>query len=213
MTNEAGRAGDRVERGYFPTYEELAAALLDGLEQVPLVVHEVGHEHEPSTGERTFHAQVRLPASESPHRYAATVHFHWDALLTYVGTYGPGADCELYHEADESCSHQGRVPRPFVEIVAEFDLGDGEYRLHNLDEVPSWIATVDGLLARAVPDQEGRTVRVGLNVRDGDVFVDRFHAEQAWYLELSQPPELLPICRVIGTTLQATPALADRLPL
>ena len=57
----------------------------------------MGHEIEPSSGERTFHATVRLSASEPPHRYAATLHFHWDALLTYVGTYGPASDCELYH--------------------------------------------------------------------------------------------------------------------
>ena len=38
------------EDSYFPTYEELAADLLDGLERAGLVVQDVGHELEPSTG-------------------------------------------------------------------------------------------------------------------------------------------------------------------
>lgn len=208
-------AGDGRERGdgYFPTYEEIAAEVLDELEKVTLVVHDVGHEIEPGSGERTFHATVRLATSEPPHRYAATVHFHWDALLTYVGTYGPGSDCELYHDEDEICTHRHNSPRPFVELVAEYDLGDGGYELRELTELHGWIGTVDGLLSRSVPDQEGRTVRVGLAVREGGIWVDRFHAEQAWYLDLSEPPDLNPICQVIATTLKATPALADRLPL
>jgi hypothetical protein len=199
--------------GYFPTYEELAAGLLDGLERVSLIVHDAGHELEPSSGERTFHASVRLPASEPPHRYAATLHFHWDALLTYVGTYGPGSDCELYHDEEEPCSHRRNPPRPFVEVVAEYDLGDGGYELHDLGEIHGWLETVEGLLSRAVPDQEGRTVRVGLAVREGAVWVERFHAEQTWYLDLSEPPDMSTACQVIATTLKATPALADRLPL
>jgi hypothetical protein len=43
--------------------------------------------------------------------------------------------------------------------------------------------------------------------------VERFHVEQAWYLDLSEPPDLNPVCKVIASTLRATPALADRLPL
>jgi hypothetical protein len=208
----AGEARETSE-SYFPTYEELAAELLDGLERASLVVQDVGHELEPSSGERTFHASVRLPTSEPPHRYAATLHFHWDALLTYVGTYGPGSDCELYHDDEEICTHRRTPPRPFVELVAEFDLGDGGYELRDLSEIHGWLGTVDGLLLRAVPDQEGRTVRVGLAERDGGIWVERFHAEQAWYLDLSEPPDLNPACQVIASTLKATPALADRLPL
>jgi hypothetical protein len=45
------------------------------------------------------------------------------------------------------------------------------------------------------------------------MWVDRFYAEQAWYLDLSEPPQVDPACRVIASTLKATPALADRLPL
>ncbi|MGC2192129.1 MAG: hypothetical protein WA751_07325 [Candidatus Dormiibacterota bacterium] len=210
--DDAGEVPESPE-SYFPTYEELAAELLDALERSSLVVHDVGHELEPSSGERTFHASVRLPASDPPHRYAATLHFHWDALLTYIGTYGPGSDCELYHDDEEICVHRRNAPRPFVELVAEFDLGDGGYELRELSEVHGWLGTVDGLLSRAVPDQEGRTVRVGLAVRDGGIWVERFHAEQAWYLDLSEPPDLNPVCKVIARTLKATPALADRLPL
>ncbi len=208
-------SGEAAETGeaYFPTYEELAAELLDGLERASLVVHDVGHELEPSSGERTFHASVRLPASEPPHRYAATLHFHWDALLTYVGAYGPGSDCELYHDEEEACSHRHNLPRPFVELVAEFDLGEGGYEVRELSEVSGWLSTVDGLLQRAVPDQEARSVRIGLAARDGGILVERFQAEQAWYLDLSEPPDLNPPCEVIAATLKATPALADRLPL
>jgi hypothetical protein len=197
--------------GYFPTYEELAAEVLDGLERAGLVVQDVGHELEPSMGERTFQCSVRLPTSEPPHRYLASLHFHWDALLTYVGTYGPGSECELYHEDDEECPH--RHAHPAVELVAEYDLGDGGYPLRELGEVQAWIETVEGLLARSVPAQEGRVVRVGLTVRDGTAWVDRFAAEQVWYLDLSEPPELSEICETILATLRVTPALADRLPL
>ncbi len=213
MKREGSEEASENGETYFPTYEELAAELLDGLEQASLVVHDVGHELEPSSGERTFHASVRLTTSEPPHRYAATLHFHWDALLTYVGTYGPGSDCELYHDDEEICTHRHSAPRPFVELVGELDLGDGGYELRELTEINGWLATVDGLLGRAVPDQEGRTVRVGLAVREGGIWVERFHAEQAWYLDLSEPPDLNPVCKVIASTLKATPALADRLPL
>ena len=213
MKRNGGEEARDVGETYFPTYEELAAELLEGLETCSLVVHEVGHEIEPSSGERTFHATVRLATSEPPHRYAASLHFHWDALLTYVGTYGPGSDCELYHDEDEVCSHQQNPARPFVELVAEYDLGDGGYELRALTELSGWIGTVEGLLGRAVPDQEDRIVRLGLSVRQGGFWVDRFHAEQAWYLDLAEPPDLTPVCHVIANTLKATPALADRLPL
>ncbi len=199
------------EDSYFPTYEELAADLLDGLERAGLVVQDVGHELEPSTGERTFQCSVRLAASEPPHRYLASLHFHWDALLTYLGSYGPGSECELYHEDDEECSHQRA--HPAVELVGEFDLGDGGYPLRELGEVQAWIETVEGLLARALPPQENRVVRVGLTVKDGTAWVDRFAAEQVWMLDLAEPPELAPICDTIKATLKATPSLADRLPL
>jgi hypothetical protein len=213
MSREEARNAPGSSDAYFPSYEEVAAELLEGLEKSSLVVHDVGHELEPSSGERTFHATVLLPSSEPPHRYAATLHFHWDALLTYVGTYGPGSDCELYHDDEEVCTHRQNPARPFVELVVEYDLGDGGYELRELTELHGWISTVDGLLSRSVPDQQGRMVRLGLAVREGTIWVDRFFAEQAWYLDLSEPPDFDPVCRVIASTLKATPALADRLPL
>ena len=70
MKRDGGEEARENGETYFPTYEELAAELLEGLEKCSLVVHDVGHEIEPSSGERTFHATVRLSASEPPHRYA-----------------------------------------------------------------------------------------------------------------------------------------------
>lgn len=201
------------QANYFPTYEELASELLDGLEQAGLTVEDVGHEMEPSSGERTFECTARLPAREPPHRYLATLHFHWDALLTYVGTYGPGSECDLYHEDDQPCVHQDAHPHPGVDLVVDFDLGDGGYELRALAEVQGWIATVEALLARAVPDQEGRVVHLDLAAHGGSMVVERFVAEQTWYLDLDQTPELTPICETIAATLRATPELADRLPL
>ncbi|MHB8392981.1 MAG: hypothetical protein ACYDC5_00420 [Candidatus Dormibacteria bacterium] len=205
-----GRAAD-PDTPYFPTYEELASDLLEGMERVGLVVQDVGHELEPSTGERTFQCTLRLPGSEPPHRYLATVHFHWDALLTYLGTYGPGSECDLYHDDDEACTH--RQPHPAIELVTEYDLGDGGYALRELGEVQAWIDTVEGLLARAVPVEDGRVVHLGLTVREGTIWVDRFAAEQVWYLDLTEAPDLTAVCTTIQATLKATPALADRLPL
>ena len=209
-----GSARDQEEDiPYFPTYEEIASELLEGLEVAGLLVQDVGHELEPSTGERTFQCVVRLPSSDPPHRYLGTMHFHWDALLTYVGTYGPGSECDLYHDDDEPCSHGGAQPHPGVELVAEYDLGDGGYELRELGEVQAWIDTVETLLARALPPQDGRVVHLGLAIRDGKIWVDRFVAEQAWYLDLSESPDLTLICRAVEATLKVTPSLADRLPL
>jgi len=202
---------DERQAPYFPTYEEIASEVLEGMERAGLVVQDVGHDLEPSTGERTFQCSVRLPSSDPPHRYLATIHFHWDALLTYLGTYGPGSECDLYHEEDEPCGHQ--QARPAIELVSEYDLGDGGYALRELGEVSAWIDTVEGLLARALPAQEGRVVRLGLTVRDGTIWVDRFAAEQVWYLDLAEPPDLDAVCQTVQGTLRVTPALADRLPL
>ncbi len=198
---------------YFPTYEEVASELLDCLERTGLTVQDVAHELEPGTGERTFQCTVRAPGGEPPYRYSCSVHFHWDALLTFLGAYGPGSDCELYHEDDEPCPHQERRPRPTVEVVTEYDLGDGGYQLSELEEMRGWIATVESLLQRAVPDQEELTVRLGLAVREGAIWVDRFFAEQPWFVDLALPPDLSRISEAIAATLKVTPSLADRLPL
>lgn len=213
MTRDRGAGGEAAEQGSLPTYEELAGLILEELEAQELVVEDVGHELEPSSGERTFHAVVRLAGSEPPHRYAATLHFHWDALLTFVGTYGLGMECDLYHEEDEPCTHRGAAPHPVVELIAEYDLGEGGYQLHDLVEVQGWVDTVNKVLTRAAPDQDGRAVRLGLAVRDGKIWVDRFFADQVWYLDLSSEPDLATICQTVAGTMRLTPALADRLPL
>ena len=77
--------------------------------------------------------------------------FTWDALLTFISAYGPGADCELYHDDDEAqdCPHQQMTPQPFVDVEAEFVLGDGGYELHDLGEVSGWVDTVQSLLSKA----------------------------------------------------------------
>lgn len=207
---EEERAGEARD---FPTYEEFAADLIEELERAQLAAEDVVHEIEPGSGERTFHISVRLGSGEAPSRYGAGLHFHWDALLTYVGVYGPGSECDLYHDEDEACAHQGIRPRPFVEVVAEYSLGAGGYQLSDLGELHSWIETVEGLLSRAVPDQEGRTVRMELAVHDGGIWVEHFFAEQSWYLSLGEQNTLSALCEVVAGTLRATPALADRLPL
>jgi hypothetical protein len=198
---------------YFPVYEELASDLLEGLDRTGLVVEDIGHEIEPSTGDRTFRCAAHVGSSEAASRYQASLHFHWDALLTYLGTYGPGSECDLYHEPGETCSHRAQRPHPGVDLVVEYDLGDGGYQLSDLGEVQAWISTVEALLSRVLPDDDGRVVHLNLAFREGAVWVERFSAEQSWYLDLSEPRDLSPICEMVAATLRATPALADRLPL
>ncbi len=198
---------------YFPVYEELASDLLEGLERAGLVVEDINHEVEPSSGDRTFHCSVHPEAAEFPPRYQASIHFHWDALLTYLSTYGPGSECDLYHEPGEPCSHREGRPHPGVDVVVEYDLGDGGYQLAELGEVSAWFATVEDLLSRVLPDQDARVVHLHLGFREGATWVEKFTAEQSWYLDLSEPQDLEPICSMVAATLRATPALADRLPL
>ncbi len=198
---------------YFPVYEEVASDLLEGLDRTGLVVEDIGHEIEPSTGDRTFRCAAHVGTSEAAPRYQASLHFHWDALLTYLGTYGPGSECDLYHEPGEACSHRAQPPHPGVDLVVEYDLGDGGYQLSDLGEVQAWISTVESLLSRVLPDDDGRVVHLNLAFREGAVWVERFTAEQSWYLDLSEPRDLSPICEMVAATLRATPTLADRLPL
>lgn len=208
------RPGPDEEQGtYFPVYEELASDVLDSLEHAGLEVEDVSHELEPSTGDRTFHCVAHHAGSGPPYRYQATVHFHWDALLTYLSTYGPGSECELYHGPDEPCPHRDGRAHPGVDLVVEYDLGDGGYQLSSLAEVTTWVTTVEGMLTRALPDQDARMVRLNLGFRDGNAWVERFSAEQSWYLDLSASLDLGPICSLVASTLKVTPALADRLPL
>ena len=82
----------------FPSYEELASDLLEAIDAVGLSIEDVRHELEPGIGERRFEATVRLTASDPPSRYHAHLSFSWDALMTYVAAYGPGSECDLYHD-------------------------------------------------------------------------------------------------------------------
>lgn len=208
-----GAAPDEEELQYFPVYEEVASDLLEGLERAGLVVEDITHEVEPSSGDRTFHCAAHVGTGELQPKYQANLHFHWDALLTYLSTYGPRSECDLYHEPGEPCTHRDARPRPGVDLVVEYDLGDGGYQLAELGEVQTWITTVEGLLARVLPEQDARVVHLNLGFREGATWVERFSAEQSWFLDLSQPRDLDPICAMVATTLRATPALADRLPL
>jgi hypothetical protein len=119
------------ERSAFPSYEELSADLIEAIDQAGLFIEDVRHHLEPSVGERRFECTVRLSSGEPPSRYHVHLSFAWDALLTYVAAYGAGADCDLYHDDEEAedCPHHQLPPQPFVELEAEFILGDGGYGL------------------------------------------------------------------------------------
>ena len=143
-------------RSAFPSYEELSADLIEALDQAGLFIEDVRHHLEPSVGERRFECTIRLSSNEPPSRYHVHLSFVWDALLTYIAAYGAGADCDLYHDDDESedCPHHQLPPQPFVELEAEFVLGDGGYELHDVAEISSWVETVQELLAKVFRDED-----------------------------------------------------------
>ena len=158
------------ERPAFPSYEELSADLIEALDQAGLFIEDVRHHLEPSVGERRFECTVRLSSGEPPSRYHVHLSFVWDALLTYVAAYGAGADCDLYHDDDdaEDCPHHQLPPQPFVELEAEFVLGDGGYELHDVAEVAAWVETVQELLAKVFGDEDRPSVHVGIASLGGD---------------------------------------------
>jgi len=199
----------------FPSYEEVSADLIEAIDGAGLFVEDVRHHLEPSVGERRFECTIRLSPSEPPSRYHVHLSFVWDALLTYVAAYGPGADCELYHDDDEAqeCPHQQLTPQPFVELEAEFVLGDGGYELHDIDEVSSWVETVQGLLAKAFSDDDRPSVHVGIASLGATTLVEKFTAEHSWLLDFERPPDFAGIARQIQTALKLVPQLADRLPI
>jgi len=208
-----GNGGGPGDDEYFPTYEEIASELLEALEAAGLVVHDVRHDLEPSTGERRFECTARLPGGDPPPRYYATLHFHWDALLTYVGAYGGGSECDLYHEDDTPCPHQSHRPQPFVEIETHYTLGNSGYQLADLGEVPAWVTTVRELLSETFGEEEQPAVRIGLSMSGTSIHVESFYAEHAWFLDADEAPDLAPLCRQVAAVLRLTPTLADRLPL
>ncbi|TMC48339.1 MAG: hypothetical protein E6J14_12460 [Chloroflexi bacterium] len=199
----------------FPSYEELASDLLEALDGAGLTIDDVRHELEPGVGERRFECTVRMAPADPPSHYHAHLTFSWDALMTYVAAYGPGADCDLYHEDDEEtdCPHRHLAPQPFVEVEAEFVLGDGGYELHDLGEVSGWVDTVQGLLAKAFPEDDRPSVHVGLAALGGTVLVEKLTAEHSWLLDFDTPPDFAGIAGQVQAALRIVPQLADRLPI
>ena len=203
------------EGSSFPSYEEVSADLVEALDGVGLFVEDVRHHIEPSVGERRFECTIRLTAGEPPSRYHVHLSFLWDALLTYIAAYGPGSDCELYHDDEEaqSCPHQQLTPQPFVELEAEFVLGDGGYELHEMAEVSGWVEMVQGLLGKAFTSDDKPSVHVGIASLGATTLVEKFTAEHSWLLDFERPPDLAAIARQIQAALRLVPQLADRLPI
>jgi hypothetical protein len=199
----------------FPSYEEVSADLIEALDATGLFVEDVRHHLEPSVGERRFECTIRLTSGEPPSRYHVHLSFLWDALLTYIAAYGPGADCELYHDDEESqdCPHRQLAPQPVLELEAEFVLGDGGYELQNLAEVASWVETVQGLLGKAFRDEDRPSVHVGVAALGSTTLVEKFTAEHSWLLDFERPPDFAGIARQIQSALRLVPQLADRLPI
>lgn len=199
----------------FPTYEELASDLLEALDDAGLSIEDVRHELEPGVGERRFECVVRLQASDPPSRYHAHLSFSWDALMTYIAAYGAGADCDLYHDEEEEqeCPHRHLRPQPFVEIEAEFLLGDGGYELQEVSEVSAWIDTVQALLGKAFPEDDRPSVHVAMAALGSTVLVEKLAAEHSWLVDFETPPDLGPIARQVQAALRVVPQLADRLPI
>ena len=198
----------------FPSYEEFASDLLEAIDRAGLSIEDVRHHVEPGLGERRFECTIRL-AGDPPPRYHVHLSFTWDALLTFISAYGPGADCELYHDDEEAqdCPHQQLTPQPFVDVEAEFILGDGGYALHEMEEVSTWIDTVQTLIGKAFTDEDRPSVHVGIAVLGATTLVEKFTAEHSWFLDFEKKPDLSGIASQIDSALKLVPQLADRLPI
>ena len=212
---EGGNGSGHDSPEPFPTYEELASDLLEALDDAGLSIEDVRHELEPGAGERRFECVVRLQPTDPPSRYHAHLSFSWDALMTYIAAYGAGADCDLYHDEEEEqdCPHRHLRPQPFVEIEAEFLLGDGGYELHDVGEVSSWLDTVQSLLAKAFPEDDRPSVHVGMAALGSTVLVEKLTAQHSWLVDFEAPPDLGTIARQVQAALKIVPQLADRLPI
>jgi hypothetical protein len=217
MTQQPGPEveGDVPTGPPFPSYEELASDVLESLDGTGLSIEDVRHEVEPGIGERRFECTIRLSPADPPSRYHAHLSFSWDALLTYVTAFGPGADCELYHDDEEAadCPHQTLAPQPFVELQVEFVLGDGGYELQDVGEVTDWVSTVQGLLSKAFTGEDRPSVHIGLAALGPTVLVEKFTAEHSWLIDFERAPDLAGISKQIQAALKLIPALADRLPI
>ena len=199
----------------FPSYEELVNDILEALDTLGLAIEDVRHEIEPSIGERRFECTVRLSPSDPPSRYHAHLSFAWDALLTHVTNFGAGSECELYHDEEEAadCPHQHAAPQPFVELQAEFVLGDGGYELQEIVEISDWVAVVQNLLAKAFSSDDRPSVHVGLAALGSTLLVEKFTAEHSWLLDFERSPDLAGIGKQVQSALALIPTLADRLPI
>ena len=103
--------------------------------------------------------------------------------------------------------------KPFVELEAEFVLGDGGYELQEMAEVSGWTDTVQGLMTKAFPDDDRPSVHVGIAVLGTSTLVEKFTAEHSWFLDFEKQPDLGVIARQLETALKLVPQLADRLPI
>src|ERR1019366_3734761 len=213
----AGQAGSEpagADRPTFPSYEEFASDLLEAIDAAGLATGDGRPHLEPGLGERRGECPVRLNGDPPP-RYHVHVSYTWDALLTFISAYGPGADCELYHDDDEGqdCPHQQITPPPFVAVADRVVLGDGGYELHDLDEVGGWVETVQSLLGKAFPEDDRPSVHVGIAVLGTTTLVEKFTAEHSWFLDFEKQPDLATLAKQIDAALKLVPQLADRLPI
>lgn len=199
----------------FPSYEEICQDLVDALDRSGLTVEDARHHHEPTLGERRFECTVRLAPVDPPSRYHVHLSFAWDALLTYISAYGPGADCELYHDDDEAqdCPHRQLQPQPYVEVEAEFVLGDGGYELQDVNEISGWVETVQALLNKAFHSEDKPSVHVGLAALGATQLVEKFTAEHSWIIDFENGPDFDRIGEEVRDALRLIPQLADRLPI
>jgi hypothetical protein len=125
-------------------------------------------------------------------------------------------DEELATDDEEDAQdfpHQHLAPQPFVEIEAEFILGDGGYELQDVGEVGTWVDTVQTLVGKAFPDDDRPSVHIGLAALGKTTLVEKFTAEHSWLIDFERPPDLGVVARQIQTALRIVPELADGLPI
>src|SRR4029077_4199831 len=213
----AGPAGSEpagADRPTFPHLVGMSSGLLEAVYAAGLSIEDVRHHLEPGLGERRFECTVRL-TGDPPPRYHVHVSYTWDALLTFISAYGPGADCELYHDDDEAqdCPHQQITPQAFVDLEAEFVLGAGGSVIPDLGAVGGWGEPVQTLLGKVFSEDDKPSVHVGIAVLGTTTLVEKFTAEHSWFLDFEKQPDLTTLAKQIDTSLKLVPHLADRLPI